>query len=421
MNKYFVSDPDQPRARRTADVAGVVSGLLLVLLTGLTADRVSAGEEALVGLTKSFPSWFDGLYKLGYLFSALFVVGLFIGVVAQGRKRLDLLRDMVLAFAGSLGLAILLGWWVESSFPALLPEFSTAEGEPAFPVLRLATVTSVIAVAAPHLARPLRRSGWAFVVIVAISALGLGLGLPGDALGGIGLGLAAAGIVLLVFGSPRGYPNVAGITAALADLDLEVRDLAVAPDQSWGVRRLSGVLEDGRPMDVKAYGRDATDSRFFRNAWRTVWYRGEGRQFTFTRLAGVEHEALAMLMAQKSGVEVPEVLAVGVGGDDVALLATTARGEPVRDVHLTHDTLVTLWLQVERLHADKMAHRALRLNAVTVDSATGPSRIRRCFLQRVARSPKPRCRIASVRNVAPGRCRGICSRGTLGNRGRATR
>lgn len=367
VNRYFISDPNQPRAHRAADAVAVFVGVVLVLWTGFTADRVLAIEEALVALTASFPTWFDQVYEIVYSLGALYVVVLFVAVLVQGRRRLDLLRDMTLALVASFGIALLLVWLVDGTFPVVLPEFNTAEPEPAFPILRVAMVTSVIAVAAPQLARPIRRFGWLIVLVVAISGFSLGFGFPGDALGGVGLGIAAAGTILLIFGSPSGYPNIAAIAAGLADLGLAAHDLAVTPDQSWGVRRLSGVLDDGGRFEVKAYGRDATDSQWLSKAWRSIWYREEGQQFTFSRLQGVEHEALATVVAQQSGVEVPSLLAVGIGGDDVALLALSRRGEPLQGKPLSRATLVAAWHQVGLLHDAGITHGGLTLDAITID------------------------------------------------------
>ena len=153
------------------------------------------------------------------------------------------------------------------------------------------------------------------ITLVAISGFGLGIGLPGDAVGGIGLGLLVGGTVLLVFGSPMGYPNRAAVTVGLGDLGLRIADLELAPDRSWGVRRLTGSLDDGTRIEVKAYGQDAVGSQRISRAWRALWYRDVGQTYTSNRLQAVEHEALAILTAQGSGVATPEILAVGLGGE----------------------------------------------------------------------------------------------------------
>ena len=157
---------------------------------------------------------------------ALLVIFLILAVASRGRERQGLLRDIVLALVGSILGALLLAWLFGEAIPNVLPEVTTESPEPAFPILRVAALTAVMVVAAPHLTRPLRRFGWFIVLLVAVAGTGLGLGWPSDALGGIGLGLVVGGTIMLIFGSPKGYPAPAEVASALADLGVEVTVLA---------------------------------------------------------------------------------------------------------------------------------------------------------------------------------------------------
>ncbi|MEA2001591.1 MAG: lysylphosphatidylglycerol synthase transmembrane domain-containing protein [Actinomycetota bacterium] len=367
MNRYFASDPRQARVRRATDIWVVVIGLILVLWTAANVDRVVALEVAIMDLSQSVPTWFEQVYKVAYFFGLLLVWAVVISVISQGKDRLDLLRDIAVAMATAVGIILFIIWWLDGSIPTVLPEFTSRDPGFTFPILRVSVLTSVITVSAPHLARPVRRFGWLMIVLVAISGFGLGLGLPGDALGGIGLGLLSGGAVLLVFGSPQGYPDRHGVAAGLGDLGLRIAEVELASDRSWGVRRLVGSLDDGTSIEVKAYGRDATDSQFLSKAWQSLWYREGGQTFTYSRLQAVEHEALALVMAQHHGVATPEILAVGVGGEDMALLVTTRRGESLQHQELTMEVLTAVWRQVDLLHRAGIAHGALTLNAVTID------------------------------------------------------
>jgi uncharacterized membrane protein YbhN (UPF0104 family)/tRNA A-37 threonylcarbamoyl transferase component Bud32 len=297
----------------------------------------------------------------------LLVWAVIISVLAQGKGRLDLLRDIAITIAATIGVILFFVWWLDGSIPTLVPEFVEGESGFTFPILRVAILTGVITVASPHLARPVRRFGWLMIVLVAVSGFGLGIGLPSDAVGGIGLGLLVGGAVLLIFGSPLGYPDRAAVTAGLGDLGLRIADLELAPDRSWGVRRLTGSLLDGTRIEVKAYGRDATDSQRMSRAWRSVWYREGGQTYTSNRLQAVEHEALALLSAQRDGVATPEILAVGLGGEDMALLATARRGETIQGDALTKEALIAVWREVGLLHGAEISHGALTLDAVTID------------------------------------------------------
>ena len=72
-------------------------------------------------------------------------------------------------------------------------------------------------------------------------------------IGAVAIGMIASGGVLLVFGSPGGYPDVGVVASALDQLGVRVDGLTLAQDQSWGTRRLMGAGQDGVPIEVKAY------------------------------------------------------------------------------------------------------------------------------------------------------------------------
>ena len=365
-SRYFANEPHQPRVRRAADATSIGIGLVLALWTAATADSVAAVEAALIDIATVAPLWLDQVYKVAYFLGILFILGLVIATLAQGKRRLDLLRDLFLAIVVSVGVVLLIVWVIGGTIPVSLPELGVQDIEPAFPILRVVMLTAATVVASPHLTRPVRRFGWVMIVLVAISGFGLGIGLPGDALGGFGIGLAVAGSVLLLFGSPAGYPDLAAVTSALADFGLSVRDIEPTRDQSWGVRRLSGLLDDGRRVQVKAYGRDAMESQLLNRVWRSVWYRDDGQMFSYSRLQAVEHEALVLLMARLGGAATPEVVAVGVGGDDMALLATLDGGGDLSEESVTGDQLGAMWSQVAMLHDSGIAHGALTVEAFQI-------------------------------------------------------
>ncbi len=367
VNRYFASSPHQPRVRRATDVWLVVIGLVLLLWTAANVDRVAAVETALTDLAQSAPLWFEQVFRLAYFLGLLLVWAVIISVIAQGKKRLDLLRDIAVTVVATIVAILFFIWWLDGSIPTVFPEFVDGDGGFTFPILRVAILTGVITVASPHLARPVRRFGWLMIILVAISGFGLGIGLPSDAIGGIGLGLLVGGAVLLIFGSPMGYPDRDSVASGLGGLGIRIADLELASDRSWGVRRLTGSLDDGTPIEVKVYGRDAVGSQRFARAWRSLWYRDGGQTYTSNRLQAVEHEALALLIAQRHGIATPEILAVGLGGEDMALLATTRRGASIHPDTLTAASLTAVWQEVAQLHDADIAHGALTLSAITID------------------------------------------------------
>ena len=119
---------------------------------------------------------------------------------------------------------------------------------------------------------------------------------------------------------------------------------------------------------MRVLGRDAQDTQRLARRWRLLAYRDPPRSVPVGRLEQVEHEALATLMAAQAGVRVPEVVTVGLGPDDDALMVT--RQPDVEPLELSgpdqvsDETLEELWQQVARLHAAGISHG--RLNASNV-------------------------------------------------------
>ena len=82
-------------------------------------------------------------------------------------------------------------------------------------MLRVVVVTAVAMTAAPHVVRPIRRLGAAAIIGAALAAIALEFGGIADVIGGFGLGLGAAAIVRLVWGSPAGAPSRYRVRSAL--------------------------------------------------------------------------------------------------------------------------------------------------------------------------------------------------------------
>ncbi len=111
-------------------------------------------------------------------------------------------------------------------------------------------------------------------------------------------------------------------------MGITVRDLAVAPRQTWGVERLTGRDATGNLVELSVYGRDASDARAMAKLWRFCFYRDSGPTLILDRLLQVEHEAYLSLMAGRTGVLVPRVMAAGRFGPsgDAALVTRLPDG-----------------------------------------------------------------------------------------------
>ena len=100
----------------------------------------------------------------------------------------------------SVLLSTLLSLVANRAWPYVLPELGLEDPTPRFPVLRVAIVAAVLVASGPHLTRPMRRLGWVTVFLTAFASVGPRYGDPSDAIGAFGIGLVAAGRILLAYG-----------------------------------------------------------------------------------------------------------------------------------------------------------------------------------------------------------------------------
>ena len=188
---------------------------------------------------------------------------------------------------------------------------------------------------------------------------------------GLALGLAAGAIVRLAFGSAAGVPRIERVRNALAALGVKMQDLRISERQRVGAALFVGHDMDGSPLKVRVLGRDAQDTQRLARRWSLLAYRDPPRSAPVGRLEQVEHEAVATLMASQAGVRVPEVVAVGLGPEDDALVVT--RQPDVEPLELSSpdqvsdELLEDLLQQVARLHAAGIAHGRLNASNVLVD------------------------------------------------------
>ncbi len=271
----------------------------------------------------------------------------------------------------ALALAALLAMWATryatGAWPPFVDSVLGRSGAPRFPSARAAEATAAIVSVAPHLARPVRVFGrWLLV-----------LGLLGAALTGTPLGtfaaaaaaIAAAAAVRLASGTSVGRPSLEDVGAGLAQLGVPTLGLVEAERQVAGVFHVSGVDEQGRPLLVKVYGRDAADTQLVARIWRRVWYRGPGVQIRLGRLHAAEHEAFVTLLTGGAGLAGHEVVTAGATIDDDALLVL--RGEPrplatLTSAQLDDALLRAAWDALRRLEELNTAHQQIAPESLAV-------------------------------------------------------
>jgi undecaprenyl-diphosphatase len=390
--RAFGPASELPYRRRTSD--RIKLGIALVLMVLLIAHQGHEGttEDDLFKLINGLPDALQPLFELLFRFGALWALGLVV-VAALVARRWRLARDLAIAGGVSWFLARLIGEIVvgDSGVFDGIDHATRSSITPSFPIVRLAVIVAVIAVASPYLTRPTRRIGQLLILLLALATLYLGIGLPDAAFAAVVLGWGIAAFVHLVFGSPGGRPTAAQVNAALFELtglDLTVK---LAPEQPrYGTLMLAGAGED--ELWVRVLGRDEADAQFMAKVARSVLYKDAGPSLHLTRLGEVEHEAYISLLAERADVRVPPVVVAGTAGPNAALLVIKpSGGQLLGDVdpaRVTDAVLDDLWANVAKLHAARVAHGRLNTRHVLLGptgvvivgfdraqgSATGPRR-----------------------------------------------
>jgi uncharacterized membrane protein YbhN (UPF0104 family) len=369
--RSFGPASEQPYRRRTSDwIRLVVGGAILAALIAHEGHPTQA-EQNLFDLVNGLPSSLESVFRLLYRFGALWAVALVV-VAALVTRRWRLARDLALGGAGTWVLARLIGALV-------VDQASIKEGfdvvtrfghnSPDFPAVRLAVIVSVLAVASPYLTRPVRRINQLLILTMAFASVYLGTALPDGALAAVALGWTVAAVVHLVFGSPGGRPTTAQVHAALAELGLPTDDVHLAAAQP-GSGTLMVAHDTTGALSVRVLGRDEADAQLLAKSWRYFAYKDGGPTVHLSRLEDVEAEAYALLLAQRAGVAVPNVVVAGTAGPGTALLAfRPLAGTALVDAEpaaVTDDVLLDLWRQVEAMHAARVAHGRLNTRHVVL-------------------------------------------------------
>lgn len=365
VSRVFASSRDEARVRRPADVALLVVALLTIGLSAW-ASGVGGGLETWVqDIFDGAPNWIRTLASAAFSLTGLAVLGLVVLVV--WRSRWALVRDTIVTTAVTMFAAIVLSTWVSGEWPDVLPEFID-DGAPAFPVVRIALTVAVLVIVGPSLTAPLRRLERRVIGLVVVSALVLEYAMLSSAVGGLALGVAAAASVRLLFGTSVGIPTLERIAASLADLNVEVHELAYADEQPGGSLR-AGARDDRGEVAITIYGRDSADSAFANRLWRAMWYRDAQWSLGVSRQQLAEHEALLLLLARRADIHVPEVVAVGATTTGDVLLVTRddervpLAGIPTSDVD--DDLLDALWRELAALHHADLSHGHLDATRIT--------------------------------------------------------
>jgi uncharacterized membrane protein YbhN (UPF0104 family) len=346
----FASAGDEERRRRIADIATLVTAVALVFVGVRERSDPEAFGASFARLLHDLPDWSKSILGGLFILASIYVVFVLVMAIAA-RDRPGLVRDLLIAGLLSVVAGVVVGRAVTGEWPVFQAAFNGSG--PHFPVLRVVVVTAIAMTAGPHVVRPMRRLGAFVIVSAALASVALEFGAIADVIAGFGIGLGAAAIVRLVFGSPAGAPSLYRVRSTLQQLGIEVGEFTPVPSER-GLVELRCVDAGGRPLDVKVYGRDAADAQLVAKAWRFVWYRRGGASLTITRAQQVEHEALVTLLAQRGGVRTADLVATAATANGDKLLITDIVAAEIAEIGSEH--LDALWIQLDRLRDARLAH-----------------------------------------------------------------
>jgi glycosyltransferase 2 family protein len=357
--------------RRASDAFRLVLAIIVVAVSIPVMQANSAAELRLAHFLNPPPETISWLVTSVFWLGSVGVIVL-LAILGLLVPRLVAVRWTAVAAVVTWGVCLLLGQVLGPAAGRPVTD-SLAGLDPSYPVTQFAVTIAVAATALPYLSRPLHRLVASLVTLASIAAVVSGSALPVNTISSLAIGWGVAAALHLAVGSPLGLPSAGEITKWITDLGVSVEDITRAPQQTWGVERLTGHDGAGQTIELSVYGRDASDARVLAKLWRFCFYRDSGPTLILDRLQQVEHEAYLTLMAERAGVLVPEVLAVGRFGPrrDAALVTRLPDGPALAvadDAALCDETLDELLLTVLRLRKARLAHGTLGAETIIISA-----------------------------------------------------
>ncbi len=369
--QVFAAPSDAPRVRWTTDLISAAISAALAFLLVLVAGNGSTFDDTTLEFVGELPGWLLWLAQAAYGVGVLYGVGLLLGIAIFAKGRLNVARDMILAALFSVVIVLILTQLIDNRWPEFA-FFDLNQTRNTFPAFFVTTAVATQAAAAPWLTAPMRKLGWTLIFAAAVASVFGAVTTVSDALGGLLVGLFAAAITRYVFGTSAGLPSTTRIRHGLSDLGVEMDSVEYFDKQPEGSIALSGTSVDGKPLFVNVLGRDSWSARRWTRLWKEAWYQDQGAQYGSDRRQQVEHESLALLLADQNGVSVPGLETVGMTSLDDAMMVTDLFDHTLADVSLDDiddDVLDALWTEVHKLHRAGVSHGSIDAVHFWFDSA----------------------------------------------------
>jgi undecaprenyl-diphosphatase len=374
------SPPGERYFRHPGDVLDVVlsAAALLVLIAFIhVSTGTSAGVRAdLAHAATSVPRAARELLLAVVQVATLLVpVAVVAGLVVKGRwRRLTIVVGAALTAAGTLaaldaaldlsssvpGSLAAHGWVVSTRFPSLVYIAAlVAAGTAGKPWLT------------PRWRRAVDRGLLALVVVLAVAGTA---GIP-ELLVSVATGALIGSLVLVAVGAPNRRAAPATVAAALSRAGLDVTTLSLERAEGGRSQLYRARTGDGERQFVKVYGRDSRDADLLYRWYRTLLLRDSADDHPSTLEDEVEHEALLLMLAHRSGAACPDLRGLTKLADGSVVLAMDdVGGRPLDQIDpdsIDDGLLDAVWHEVVLLHRSGLAHRSLRAANVLVPSS-GP-------------------------------------------------
>ena len=373
LGSVFGTVPVDPTRRSIGDVARVAIAALGVYLCLRSVPGLSTLDDVLLTANEDLSGWVDGLLSAVY-WVGIIVPALTIVLASLATRRWRLLVVVAASVAATAIAGVLLGANLDLASSSQIDRagYSWNGGDPSLPVGALSVAAAIVFGALPFLMRPTRLISLGALLVAVPSAAVVTVSLPGAVIASALLGWGAAALAHLALGAPEGGPAPSDVTAALAEIGVPVTDLERVIEDEPSQRLFHAVSESGEHVSVVVIGRDATRYQTSRELVRRLWYKRSGPTPAATRLSQVEHRTLLLLLAERAGVAVPQLVAVGTAGpnDDALQITVAPPGTPLDELdgyQVTDGVLDDVWRNVTRLHDAGLVHGSLRAHHIVVD------------------------------------------------------
>ncbi len=365
-------------ARDPGDVSRLLWSLVVTaigVLAARGAEQTTAGLEGdLVQLVGHLPDAVVGFVIVGVqALAVLLFVGIPVALLVTRRFR-------------RWGIYTL-GWILTTLLVTLAQQLVPGEDAPRLPDVGLSTeqyaswppsqsvatgVTAVILLS-PHLSRPWRQFGWAFVATLGLLRVVTARDVALDIVLAVGIGGVVGYGLLLAFGRRVVLPTPTSVQAALDRIGIHALTVEPAPFTATASLPFVAWLEDGSRVHCKVVATGQYEADTLLRTYRRVRMRDLGEDVAYSTVRrAVAMEAMMSMAAERAGARTPTLRGIApIGtGDEMVLAFSEVTGttlDLLPPERITDDVLDQAWGAVAHLRTAGVAHRDLQLSSWILD------------------------------------------------------